>query len=158
MKFAHYVFVIPIIGVFASCKNETENIDRNEKKILVIDQPIRDTGLYTTTDSLVSLKIDVINNLVNFSILNKRGEVLYQHGRPGVSDYQKWFFLLDSSRNIWLNSSDVGTMVIKLNADQGYRLLEWYGQDSIIEKSTFRKLPVATQKLFGAYAVKAYSN
>ena len=151
MKYKYRILFYFTMFFFVACK---QGLTKRENNTFSVNTPIYKAGGYNLEGD--SLNIEVINNLVNFSVFSKSGTLLYKHTQPSVSDIQRWFFLIDSSSNIWLNSSDRGLYVLN-HSENMYRLLNWdNNDDSILEKKLFNELPDSTKNLFGKQVINHY--
>lgn len=151
------VYILLIVGLLLhnSCST-TARDSSSDKKILVINTPITEPGQYFSKDINLILDIHIVKGIVEFSLSDSSGILLYTHSTPRASDYQRWNFLVDSSKNVWMNSSDIGCYVVARNG-KSYELVN--GSDPIAlerEREMFFQLPDSTQNTFGEYIVTYY--
>ena len=98
-------------------------ISRNSNKIskVAVNEMIEYPGTYICDQKNLILNIKILEpSIVGISISDTAGKTYHITNFLGTSDYQRWFFLIDSFSNVWLESGDLGLCTIQKKNDTTY--------------------------------------
>ena len=111
-----------IIGAcFFACKNNGKKIHKFLK-----GQLIQSFGIYIDKANNQILEVSNNNGLLKYSFLVKKDTIIKNVENTSV--YLNWGLYLDTSNNLWVNSSDIGSWV-------------WLKKNGTYVKQTIKSLP-----------------
>lgn len=129
-----------LIILFISCKS-------NEIKIQKWKEGIIDSeGLYIDKMSQWKLKVYRDDGLLKYFVYEGKDTVI--RSNENISAYQNWYFYVDSNKNLWIESSDVGPWVWIKQANYKYSRFEINNipLNVTIPKAFYQRLPKSFQK------------
>jgi hypothetical protein len=129
-----------------SCKEKKDA--KNHDGNLIPNSIIIKEGKYLSKEKNLKLDIAIKNGLVKYSLFDTANHSLLDNNPNEASAYQKWFFVMDDSSNIWFNSSDIGLFLLKREHNKLYKLTR-YGitKDNIhnLPKVVYENLPSSSK-------------
>ena len=79
---------------------------------------IKEPGIYYYKDNNLQLKVFIENKLLKYEMVDSSGKVLLRNGEITGSVLHNWAFYLDSEKNLWALSSDLGHVKWDYDPDQ----------------------------------------
>lgn len=114
--------VLFLLIFLASC-SDSKKIDYTN---VIINTP----GLYWVGEN--KLEIKIIDNLVKYSLLNTKGDILVKP-KHNISNHQKWMVLWDGER-LWFDSSDIGGEVWVIDTNGTYTNISFNNLGSLSKR------------------------
>jgi hypothetical protein len=135
-----------------SCQIGRKDDNPVTKHLWEINQIIDYPGVYYSCESNLFLQIKIEDNLVKFKLFDKTGNILFESSEPSISNVHSWFFLIDQSGVVWIESSDIGLYLAKRDSSGKY-LLEGFGEINDknvydIPEKVYSSLPECLRKDF----------
>ena len=114
-------------------------------KHYLTDSIVRDYGKYIDEKTGLTLMVWKTNGLLKYSLIRKSDTILTQNENASI--YQNWLLYMDTSNNLWVCSSDIGSWVW-LNKNGRYKKIDITSAPKhvLIPKKFFSKLPDALKE------------
>ncbi len=140
-------FFLLIAILFTSCGTTATNSTHNLQENTVINK----AGKYFSKQRNVLLDIKTVDGLVRFEVYDSTNKKLVELCNSAIaSDYQGWYFMLDTNSNLWFHSSDIGeTLMLWQPATHNYLCHPLWPHDSfdkIMPKNFFDAMPSSAQQ------------
>lgn len=109
-------FMSAALPLLFGCKQERSSMP-NPPLPMVVRLP----GDYPSPTGKLRLLVTMSpSDTVSYAIEEKGSSRVLARGNCG-SKFQRWFLLWDSEENLWVHSSDVGTLVLRQEEDGAFR-------------------------------------
>lgn len=132
--------------ILFSCGDSNETIRSKKNDTEIINQD----GVYRMEAQNFVLQIVSDSAFLNFHISDSEGKELEIYHKVSISCAQKWFFFVDSTGTIWLQSSDRGLFRLKRTASSSYDMI-LHKPGSIVPEAVYKNLPTSAKS---AYTIK----
>lgn len=106
-----------------------EGCTYKEHKVVNIaeGQAITAEGMFYVPSENIKLSISKDSGFLRIEASDSINNVYFKHEKPQISVFHNWNVSVDEYGNVWIKSSDVGTILWKKLSDKGYSMK--YGEN-----------------------------